>query len=91
MWFQGRTSGLSVICLAQRPAHLPRLAYSSADYLFLAQTSDGRDVDNLREISAGIPKEIIEGALRQLDYNRHEFLFVDAHRKELARVIAPAR
>lgn len=91
LWFQGRTQGLSVIACAQRPTHIPRLAFSSADYLFLARTSDKRDVENLREISAGIPKDLIEGAVQSLDFERHEFLFVDAHAKELARVVAPPR
>lgn len=91
LWFQGRTQGLSVLACAQRPTHVPRLAFSSADYLFMAQTTDKRDVDNLREISAGIPKEVIETELSSLDYDGHEFLFIDIHAKELARVVAPAR
>lgn len=91
LWFQGRTQGLSVIACAQRPTHVPRLAFSSADYLFLARTSDKRDVENLREISAGIPKEMIETAMYSLDFDRHEFLFIDTHSRELAKVVAPPR
>lgn len=91
MWFQGRTQGVSVIACAQRPAHVPRLAFSSADYLFLAYTGDKRDVENLREISAGIPVEVIDESVRALDFDRHEFLFVDTHARELARVVAPSR
>lgn len=91
MWFQGRTQGLSVISCSQRPSHVPRLAFSSADYLFIWQTQDKRDVENLREISAGIPKEVVEHNVRVLDFDSHEALFIDARRKELARVIAPTR
>ncbi len=91
LWFQGRTQGLSVIACAQRPTHVPRLAFSSADYLFLAQTSDKRDIENLREISAGIPTRMIDENIQALSFDSHEFLFVDTHSKEMARVIAPPR
>lgn len=91
MWFQGRTQGLSVLSCSQRPAHVPRLAFSSARYIFIWQTQDKRDVENLREISAGIPREVVEDNVRALDFNSHEALFIDARRMELARVIAPER
>lgn len=91
LWFQGRTQGVSVIANAQRPTHVPRLAFSSADYLFLAKTTDKRDVDNLREISAAIPKEVIESGLRQLSKEKHEFLFVDCKRDAVGIVVAPPR
>lgn len=91
MYFQGRTQGVSVIANAQRPTHIPRLAFSSADYLFLAKTTDRRDVLNLREISTTIPPEIVEAGLRQLDNKRHEFLFVDTNNDSIGIVVAPPR
>jgi hypothetical protein len=91
LWFQGRTQGISVVANAQRPTHVPRLAFSSADYLFLAKTSDRRDIVNLREISTGIPAELIEEGLRQLDRRKHEFLFVDANNDSVGIVVAPPR
>jgi hypothetical protein len=89
MYFQGRTQGVSVVANAQRPTHVPRLAFSSADYLFLAKTGDRRDVFNLREISTGIPGEMIEEGLRSLNRDAHEFLFVDAKHDGLGIVVAP--
>src|ERR1035437_6420346 len=89
IYVQGRTQGVSVIANAQRPTHIPRIAFSSADYLFLAPTGDRRDVFNLREISTGIPGEMIEEGLRQLDRDKHEFLFVDAKPDGLGIVTAP--
>jgi hypothetical protein len=91
MYFQGRTQGVSVIANAQRPTHVPRLAFSSADYLFLAKTGDKRDLINLREISTGIPSDVIEQGLKNLDKSKHEFLFVDANNDSVAIVVAPAR
>jgi energy-coupling factor transporter ATP-binding protein EcfA2 len=89
-YFQGRTQGVSMIACAQRPSHVPLLAFSQASYLFLWQSSDKRDVERLREISAGIPKELIEDGVRQLDWDSHECLFVDTKRRELTRVVFPA-
>lgn len=91
IWYQGRTQGVSVIACGQRPARVPRLAFSQATYLFIWQTSDKRDLDNLREISAGFPRNMIEESVMSLDSQAHECLFVDTLRGELARVIAPPR
>lgn len=91
VWFQGRTQGVSVIACAQRPARVPRLAFSQATYLFIWQTSDKQDLERLREISAGFPKGLVDESVMSLDSQRHECLFVDTLRGELARVIAPPR
>lgn len=90
-WFQGRTQGVSIVALAQRPSRIPRLAFSQADYFFIGRFADGRDVEVLREISSTIPRELLETAIASLSKERHEFLFVDAHREELAVVQAPPR
>ena len=91
VWFQGRSQKLSVIACAQRPSRVPRLAFSSASYLLLAQTNDAGDLERLREISAGFPRGMIDDAVQSLDYDAHEFLFVSTRDKGLARVIAPPR
>lgn len=91
VWFQGRTQGVSLIAAAQRPSHVPLLAYSQATYLFLWRTSDARDIDRLRDISSAIPREMIENGVRELNGESHEALFIDTKRGEIARVIAPPR
>lgn len=91
LWYQGRTQGISLLALAQRPSRIPRLAFSQADYFFIGRFADGRDVEVLREISSTIPREVLEGGIASLSKDRHEFLFVDAHREELAVTVAPPR
>ena len=91
LWFQGRTQGLSIVACAQRPSRVPLLAFSSADYLFIWKTSDKRDWEKLREINGTIPRELIERNVAALNFDAHECLFVDTHRNELARTVAPAR
>lgn len=90
VYFQGRTQGVSLIGAAQRPSHVPLLAFSQATYIFLWQTGDRRDIERLREISSGFPPELIEETVKRLDWRSHEALFIDTRRRELARVIAPA-
>lgn len=90
VYFQGRTQGVSMIGAAQRPSHVPLLAFSQARYLFLWQSNDRRDLERLREISAGLPPKMIEACVRQLDWKAHEALFIDVKQKEVARVVGPA-
>lgn len=91
LWFQGRTQGLSVIACAQRPSRVPRLAFSQATYLFIGKFGDKRDIETLRDISSNIPRELIESAIYSLDFDRHEFLFLDTKKNQLAITIAPPR
>lgn len=91
VWYQGRTQGISLVALAQRPSRIPRLAFSQADFFFIGRFADGRDVEVLREISSTIPRELLENAIASLSKERHEFLFVDVHREELAVTVAPPR
>jgi hypothetical protein len=91
LWFGARTQGVSVIACSQRPAQVPLLAFSSASYLFLFRTQDDRDLERLRDVSAGFPKRLLADEVARLDWHAHEALFVDTRRMELARVVAPAR
>ena len=91
LWFQGRTMGVSVITCAQRPSHLPLLAFSQATYLFLWRVNDRRDIERLREISGNVDLATIEAIVNSLDWDSHEFLMVDTRRGVLARSIAPPR
>jgi len=91
LWFQGRSNGVSVITCAQRPSHLPLLAFSQATYLFLWKVNDRRDIERLREISGNVDLATIEAIVNSLDWDAHEFLMVDTRRGVLARSIAPPR
>ena len=91
LWVQGRSMGVSVITCAQRPSHLPLLAFSQATYLFLWRVNDRRDIERLREISGNVDLATIEAIVNSLDWDRHEFLMVDTRRGVLARSIAPPR
>jgi len=91
VWYQGRSSGVSLVASAQRPTRVPRLMISSASHLFLSYVSDKRDLEPLRDIGGVVPREVIESTLPTLDWERHEFLYIGADTGEIARTIAPPR
>lgn len=52
LWQQGRSSGISVLAAAQRPAWVPLSAFSQATHLFLWRTSDRRDLERVGALGA---------------------------------------
>jgi hypothetical protein len=89
VWYQGRSSGVSLVANAQRPTNVPRLMISGASHLFLSYVSDKRDLEPLRDIAGVVPREVIEATLPTLDWERHEFLYIGADTGYIARTIAP--
>lgn len=91
VWFQGRTQGISLIGAAQRPTHVPRLAYSQATYFFIWQTADRQDLERLRDISAGFPRGMIDRGVIELNWDTHECLFVDTKKRQICKTIGPKK
>lgn len=91
LYFQARTQGVSVIGCAQRPRQVPLLALNQSSYMLLWQSGDKQDIERLRELSAGFPRHMIEGCVQHLSVPRHEALFVDAVRQELAIIVMPSK
>jgi hypothetical protein len=91
LYFQARTQGVSVIGAAQRPRQVPLLALNQSAYLLMWQTGDTQDIERLRELSAGFPRKLIQQCVETLSVPKHEALFIDAKRMELARVVMPAK
>lgn len=91
VWYQARSSGVSLIACAQRPTKIPRQMIAQASHLFMWYVSDKRDIESLREIAGVTPPEVIEANLPALSWERHEFLYVGADTGYVARSIAPPR
>lgn len=91
IWYSGRSSYVSLVALMQRPARVPRLAFSQASYLFLGKFPDRRDIETLREVATVVPKEVMEQGIKSLSKPRHEFLFVDCVNDRVAITVAPPR
>lgn len=91
IWYGGRTMGISLVSLMQRPARVPRLAFSQADFIFLGKFNDKRDIETLRDIATVVPGEVMVRGITSLSKEKHEFLFVDAKRDRVAITVAPPR
>lgn len=91
MWFQARSSKVSVVACAQRPVQVPRQMIAQANILFMWHIADKRDLESLREMGGVVDRDVIVDTLPQLDWNRHEFLVVFPHTGHVARSVAPAR
>lgn len=91
LWFGGRSSRVSVVACGQRPVSVPRQMIAQASLLLLWHIADRRDLEALREMGGVVPREVIQDTLPQLDYEGHEFLFVQPHTGYVARSVAPPR
>ncbi len=70
----GRSSGLSIVTLAQRPAHLPLIVYSSAAHAFIGRARELADNKRLAELGSRASSKELAEQIRCL--GRHEFLWV---------------
>lgn len=91
IWYGGRTMGVSLVSLMQRPARVPRLAFSQADYIFMGKFNDRRDIETLRDIATVVPAEVMVRGITSLSKVKHEFLFVDCVHDQVAITVAPPR
>lgn len=88
IWQHGRSLGLSLVAGAQRPRHIPMLAYDQATHLFLYQNSDKYNRKRMGELG-GMDAERIEHAMAHLP--RHVFLYVNTRDRQLAVSRNPAK
>lgn len=82
-WYQGRTSDISLVLLAQRPAWVPRAAYSQAEHVFFFHTADRDDQKRFADLGGGVDTDAVRALVAGL--GRHEFLYVAPHEGTLLR------
>jgi hypothetical protein len=75
-WYQARTENVTLIGCAQRPAWVPRAAYSQAKHIFLFKTADRDDVRRLGDI-AGADVDRVRYEVAHLE--PFEFLYIQPH------------
>lgn len=56
--YHGRSAGISMVCLTQRPAWVPKIIYSSASHAYIARTHDRADLARLSELANAEPDEL---------------------------------
>lgn len=70
----GRSSKLTIVTLAQRPAHLPLIVYSSASHAFVGRARELADNKRLAELGSKESSKELSEKIRQLD--THQFLWI---------------
>jgi hypothetical protein len=88
--FQFRTLDSSIIIMGQRPSWMGRYVLSSPTHLFLFSTNDTNDRKSLGEIS-GVDTKLVQELVRQLDFRKHESLYINTRTREMFITIAPPR
>jgi hypothetical protein len=83
-WSQGRSSGLSLVGCCQRPAWVPRFAFSEPRYLLIGQMEDERDINTVSE-GTNISRKLLSQEVDQL--SRHEFLFYNRNDRSITKII----
>ena len=82
MWREGRSSGISLVAGTQRPAWIPREAYSEATHLFIWRSTNRYDLKRLEDASNIDTKEVSD-IIRSLP--KHDVLYVNTRNGELMR------
>lgn len=82
-WYQGRTSDISLVLLAQRPAWVPRAAYSQAEHVFFFHTADREDQKRFADLGGGVDTDAVRALVAGLD--RFQFLYVAPHEGTILR------
>lgn len=88
--FQFRSLNASIVILGQRPSWMGRYVLSSPTHLFLFNTNDGDDRKALGDVS-GVNTRLVAELVARLDFERHEFLYIDTRRRLMFRSVAPPR
>lgn len=79
---QGRSSGLSVVNGAQRPAFVPLITMSGSTHYFLWQNTLKADLTRLSDIG-GVDKRELEANM--LTLSKHEFIYINSRARLAVR------
>jgi hypothetical protein len=88
LWQQGRSHGLTVVAAAQRPRHIPLVAYDQATHLFLWRTSDEQMLRRLGELAGAADPDSVRAGISLLD--SHSMIYVNTVSGETARTRLPS-
>lgn len=73
--YAGRSAGISVVDLTQRPAWIPKVIYSSVTHAYISRTRDMQDMKRLSDMGGVDAKELGANLMRLSD--RHDFVYVN--------------
>jgi len=85
----GRSSGISMLTLAQRPAWIPKIIYGSVTHAYVARTRDVQDAKRLADFGGIDAKELAANAA--LLQTRHDYVYINPQGDSVPRVINSRR
>lgn len=71
----GRSLGITMVTLTQRPAWVPKIIYSSVDHAYIGRTTDRDDLKRLSDFG-GINSRELANAVAALP-SKHDFVYVN--------------
>jgi hypothetical protein len=75
LFYFGRSAGITMALLAQRPAWIPKVIYSSSTHAWIARTRDDGDLKRLSDFG-GIDAKRVGEEIKTLQ-RRHDFLYLN--------------
>lgn len=75
MHYYGRSSGISMVFLTQRPAWIPPVIYSSATHAYIAKTTHRDDMKKLADMG-GIDHKLTAENIMRLN-SRHDYTYLN--------------
>lgn len=89
MYHTARSNKVSIIGAAQRPSWVPRAAVDNPSHIFVFQAGDREELRRLGEITGGLSYKEMAAEISTLSWAKHEFLYVNPHRRIAIRSSAP--
>lgn len=84
-----RSNLVSIIGAAQRPSWVPRAAVDNPSHIFIFQAGDREEIRRLAEIGGGLAWKELGDVIGNLNWQKHEFLYANPHRRLFYRSAAP--
>jgi len=86
----GRSANTTLMTLAQRPAHLPLLVYTSASHVYVGRSREATDVKRLSEIGGGLGSKAL-GEIISSQLAKHDFLYIPVVDDDKPRIVNLAK
>lgn len=89
MHYFGRSSGISMVSLTQRPSWIPRVIYSSVSHALIARTKDREDAKRLADLGGTDARELGANLEKLLD--KHDYVYTNPQGNARSAIINTRR
>lgn len=85
MHYYGRSAGVTMVDLTQRPAWIPKVIYSSVTHAYVSETKDRLDTQRLSDLG-GVDSKEVAANLARLP-SRHDYVYLNPLGDETPSVV----